>query len=631
MFAFLLSVLATFAAIWLGRPLAAVLGAWTQEPVHWRRLTPRQSFVLALRGVLVVALVATILGHVWEWEFFASSRNFRVLMGFVFGCLLWLFLRQVGAPNRALRTDAREGRETADGGLREDGDGRGWSVTRAPKQLTLLAAALVAVWLWALLAPHGELHDVIRTVKTPIIEAHFAHNETDLRMELQLEPEARGFLVLGPGGLADTLYTARHEVLVQRARAAMGEGDGPSANERAVNAFDLVKVLQPVARCIDALNQRYHDRTATTALLHEVAAGWAGAIILARELADAEAGGAALAPIEMRLEQAIERFETAIEDHLWVADQLRQADLSGRPPAEAICRTDFVARLEGVQGAAEVILHPAVVLATATFQFWAGDPEAAHWLIRQAADGEHEDVYPRLLYLRGFAQRWRERPDRLKPDSYLADWARDIEIHEARAKAVRRLIGNRPCARPGHELAELAYDEFLELPADAIDACELRYAAAYYAFRAQKERMALVYESARHLLTGREFPDRDDVLRRALKHGEALRDFVEKDALRADDAYMLQVLDIDGRRLRPAITSSSAAQNYAFALDAYGAVRLAQAFYDGDAGEAETEPAIVAFNAALGYGAEAGAGWTFKREVHERLAQAQRAIGLEGP
>jgi hypothetical protein len=401
----------------------------------------------------------------------------------------------------------------------------------------------------------------------------------------------------------------------------------------------VAEVLQPVARCVHALKERYRDRGTIDALLQPVAAGWGGVILNARTARDAD-DAVVLRRLEQRLVRALGRFELVAADLLWPA----ASPLGGR--AEELCRRRFAAPLDPLArpldfgsarvtavGALEprtwaaVVLDPAVVHATAVFHLWRGDPAAALWLVDRAAG---DATSPGLDYVQRFAQRWQQR-DIGAPEANLSRWARGIRTLEDRSRTLRgwAAVMDETCPRRGHELTTVAYERVTSVPlARDLSACELETTAGYDAFRAQKWRMHLVYGSARLLLTGRHFPERARTMVRAQAHARQLLRFVDEDGLRAEGAFMLQVVSLDdGARSVPR-ASASAIHNYAFALDAVGAARLAAAFDDGDAEPAETEAAIALFERALAYAAEAEVGWWFDDEVRDRLDQVRRAIAL---
>lgn len=638
MFAFLLTALATIAVIWFGRPLAAAFARLGEPRTRRRERALGGPLGLAVRATVVLALVAAVAAGLWNWEFFASSRNFRIVAGAVFGALVWLFARQLvlaGPASDQARAAhyAGAGEGLAAGGPTAGGRGL-WNPA------VFLAVGLVVIWIWALVAPHGELDLAgVRAVKTPFIEAQFARNESDLRLDLELEREAEGFLTLGPAGLEHALFMPRAQVVYDRARTRM-EGEAPPGARRSGDAFYLVaEVLQPVARCVHALKRRYGDRATIDGLLAPVASGWSRAILNARTAVDAD-DAAALQRLEEALLGALGRFERAVDELLWPPT----SPLGG--PAEALCRRRFADPLAPrarplsfgrptvtAVGAVEpgswaaVVLDPAVVHATAVFHLWRGDPAAALRLVDGAVGG---DTDASLDYVRGFARRWQQR-EIGAPEVYLVPWARGIRTSEDRARTLRRWAAamDPSCPASGHEPTTIAYGRLVSAPlVRELSACELQTTAGYYAFRAQKLRMHLVYESARLLLTGRRFPERARTMARARAHARHLLRFVDADELRAEDAFMLQMASLDGGARSVPLASASALHDYAFALDAVGAARLAAAFDDGDAEPEETEAAIVLFERALAYAAEANVGWRFDEEVRDRLEQARRAIAL---
>ena len=262
MIQFLIVSLAAYCAVWLSAPLACRLlrragvlpdqSTETQTPALW---------ILAAPAVAAVAVYLALVGALTNWTFLESTHNLRVLLGSLFGLLLWQLVR--GSADRCSPTDTAR-----------SADAPWWARPRS-----LAALALIALPLVAFIAPQGELDlGFLRSVKTPFVEAQFAQNETEMRFRFELESEPQGFFQVGLDGLGSPLHAARNELNYQRYGRRFPDH---SAIQAAEDAFGFIAdVLQPVALCVHAVDRLYGDRELLVQSLHRIGAALARPVVI---------------------------------------------------------------------------------------------------------------------------------------------------------------------------------------------------------------------------------------------------------------------------------------------------------------------------------------------------------------
>lgn len=669
MFVFIVAAVASFAALWLVAPVWQAFAALAEPDPQAHPKPVLRTGVLAARAVAGFACVALVVDAGWEWSLgWSSSDNFRITTGFVTGGLAWALMRQLAIGGGA------------------DANTRGWGPVNAP---VLLAAGLGLLWIWTLSAPYGEIDLAgVRTLKTPFLEAQFSRNETVRRLNLESEPQ--GFFRLRPDGLGDALHLARNEVVYQRWGQAKPDDAALDDAERA-RRF-LVEVLQPAARCTQLVDELYGDRKLLVDTLHVVGTALARAVVIAARPLDGVPEGTAdprdamvrtaleepLGELRRRVTNLLPPTSSAASLHKVAGPADPGLVRIGTAPgatrvamtaaADHPCAALVPEALAGFEdGLAEVVRHPSTVHASAMFLFWSGNPQAVLRMIENAAVDERRahngGGHPRLHHLRGFAKRWSEAPD-TNPRTYLAEWEAAIEDFEARLDALRERhpdlvedCGHRsrrpvtlslaqatgaPMAAEGEGDADHA-EAFPEDCAEDPMRCQVELAYGYFLFDTFKLRNHVVYESARELLTGRSLAGRERLVEAGRRHADLLKAWIDDDVLGAGGCLAQQRLAIAPRErgdIRPAagrastlhvaVTTANPEHTYAVALDSYGNMLLAEAFYGTTVDHDLAEAANAAFGEALQRGAASDLGDRMLATFREHRREARRALGLPG-
>jgi len=665
MLGFLIAAVSVYGLLSLLRPFPDHIAHWLAHDRDRPSPPPRRIGELDLRAVLAVIVLILLLTNFATATPLFSAQNFRLVTGAVVGALLWVFVHRVLAPKR----DEVAVHDDGAGARAERGGLPGYVPLLASPGL-LIPVAIFLIWLWALVAPHGELDlSGVRSVKTPVLEAQLARNKAEFVVEIEQEP--RNTFVLQRSGLGHVLFMAHNELIYLSALGADAhDGRTDGRLQRAKKAYQTItKILRPVARCIYQDKERYEETRQIEQILYDFGAHWRRSIIDAvkQDSSGQAAESRNLSAKEMwhldsslfelinaiksldvqvpRLsatakltktvsEAAPRRMGTALRVRRTADDQSVVDERGGEiPPCDQVQAlvADPVATARFWPDSSDVLRHPAVVHAASMFALWAGEPGTAVNLVRKADDGGGRETYPGLPYVQGFALRW-YRGDDVAPGRYTEHFADGIRRMEHRADVLEQHAAEQAedCSHPGSLERRFSLNEFLEFDdSEDLTPCAVALASGYYRFRVQHNRLHIVFQSARRLLAGTRFPQRDDVLERALGHAAKLKEFVEDDALRGHNAYMRQVLEFDDPDLPVApIASGRPDHHYALALDAYASVLLAKALRDGRAHVPETEAAIAAFDDALARAAAVGLGTNFVSEIRQKRDQAKRALNL---
>ncbi len=629
MFVFLVAALLAYAVVAAGAP--AIGGQRKAGP-------PRLAATTA--ALVAVGLYSLFVWRVVDLDFLESARNFQLLLGSLFGALVWSLPRADRLATRLGSTASGEGGATP-----------WWTRPSAMVALALLALPLVA-----LIAPHGRLDlGFLRSVKTPFLEAQFVRNETQLRLQLESEPQ--GFFRVGRTGLGTSLDLARNELIYLHSRADR------AAEERIAEtalAF-VVEVLHPVARCVYQVDQLYGDRQLLVDSLHVMGRGLARAVVIAARTdtdAKVQRDGIMASP-----SYALGELDVRRERQLAALGIPDAAPEIAEPVSHPCARFDADSHRAFADDIVEIMGRPTVVHGATMFFLWAGNPSAALTMIRHLeqvaprADPPAQVDYPGLQHVRGFAERW-VADSGGDPRRYLDDWNRGVEQLEPRR---RGLLRARPgllegCAALSSEPVELTpaqlTDRLVDRPAAdplpkacGADAalCDVRLAYGYFTHQIARSRNHIVYETAREIMTGREFPDRSLVLDRAGAQIEALLGEVGTDDFDEGGCFMQQVVVFgddgasrvaEGAASPPTIvplTTVNPARQRATALDSEGSLSLARAVVDGRVDPNEIDRAITSSERALRHGAISGLPPAVMATIRGHRDQVMRATGAAVP
>lgn len=571
-----------------------------------------------------------------------TTEGFRALIGMLFGLLFGYLLYRWSHPH-----------PSPTGG----GPAGAWT-----RDTAVLPVILAGAFAYALLAPRGELSfDFIRSLKIASIEAEFTQNHTDLRFEIESEPQ--GFFQVDRTGMGEALDMARAELFLRESLA-------PDAAETETfrAAFDFMRsVLQPVVLCAQQIDALYGDQEFLRGAFQAWGAALVRAIVLVQEGQTDEArltlmrvpdGLVRQRQRQMSVLEATSGSEKPYRVNLC----LRGADAqsAGRwvgDPGAALGRYT-------PEELAVVLKEPATAHAASMFFLWSGNPRAADRLLGRVRASEGEDglpVYPGIPFVRGFTDRWLNTAA-TDVERYLDRWQTAIDSIETRlrlmASASPDQLGEiagvaEPVAifgpvtgsetrsetkpepgtkaRSGTETEPEAPGarlpiEGCEAPEPAV--CRARLAYGYYTYFLVKTRNHLVFEAARELMTGRNLPDRDRILELALRSAAALHRVVETNALRVGHGITQQMTLVAAGGESPddavKVTIDMPERFYALLLDSVGLIRLAKAVRDSDDSEAEVAQEM--FNQALTVGAGL-LGEGIERTIREHRSQARQALG----
>jgi hypothetical protein len=173
--------------------------------------------------------------------------------------------------------------------------------------------------------------------------------------------------------------------------------------------------------------------------------------------------------------------------------------------------------------------------------------------------------------------------------------------------------------------------------------CDARLAYGYFTHQIARARNHIVYETAREIMTGRDFPDRSLVLDRASAQIEALLGEVAADGLDDGGCFMQQVVVFDDDGASKAVegddppptivplTTVHPVRQHAAALDSEGSLLLARAVADGRVDPTEIDRAVTSFEQALRYGAISGLPPAVMATIRGHRDQALRSTGAAVP
>jgi hypothetical protein len=618
----------------------AVVAAGALPIGRRRKAGPPRSAAIAA-AVVAAGLYGLLVWRVVDADFLESARNFQLLLGSLFGALVWLLPLADTLATRFGSTSSGEGGAAAPW----------WTRPSA-----MVALALVALPLVALIAPHGRLDlGFLRSVKTPFLEAQFVRNETQLRLQLESEPQ--GFFRVGRTGLGAPLDLARNELIYLHNRADR------AAEERIAEtalAF-VVEVLQPVARCVYEVDRLYGVRQLLVDSLHVMGRGLARAVVIAARTDT---------PAEVRREGIMASLRYASgeldvrRERQLAALGIPDADREDAQPSPHPCaRFDPASHEDFADDIVEIMGRPSVVHAATMFFLWAGNPGAALTMIRHLeqvaprGDPAAQVDYPGLQHARGFAERW-VADSGGDPRRYLDDWSRGVEQLEARRRGLLRArpdllegcaaLSSEPVALTPAQLTSRLVDRPGADPlpkgcgADAAR-CDARLAYGYFTHQIARARNHIVYETAREIMTGRDFPDRSLVLERASAQIEALLEEVDAEDFDEGGCFIQQIVVFgDDGASRAAggvaspptivpLTTVHPIGQHATALDSEGSLLLARAVVDGRVDPNEIDRAVTRFEQALRYGAISGLSPAVMATIRGHRDQALRATGAAVP
>ena len=408
-----------------------------------------------------------------------SARMFRMVLGGLCGLMFALLWRRGGSTESAEATATSASKASSAGAA----GGPWWA-----RSVGLIPVVVLVLFAYAALVPRGEINlGIIRSFKTPFIEAQFTQTQSEANLRLAIDRETQGFFRLNRAGLDEALNLARAELYYLR---AMARAKGKNSEEaKAAEALEqevtfLLTVLQPAALCVQQSFALYGSQKFLADALQQYGAGFSRAIVLAKK-ADPENGDGdpfarqaldellgsieQLKPSRLRQRHAFRAMMPEYTGNLcFRASDEVQPTLAEASPAGGGSGTlgieaqDDVKKLDvshrgdprealiafGPKAVAELIQRPSVVQGIAVFFLWSGDPGAARTILSKSSsrfyDGirpypdvlDLENPYPGVLYLSGFVERWLN-PSSINPDGYLSLWRKTIDLFERRLAALR--------------------------------------------------------------------------------------------------------------------------------------------------------------------------------------------------
>jgi hypothetical protein len=294
---FVLAGLCTFLAgtLWLEASRAA---PWLGEG-RWPRITILVVAMVVLGALLFMLYTSD--GELVPSQVLHSSRVFRMVLGGLCGLMLALFLGR--------------------GGRMEGAQANASSASAAPapwwaRSVGLMPVAVLVLVAYAALVPRGEVNlGIIRSFKTPLIEAQFTQTQSEANLRLAIEGETQGFFRLNRAGLDEALNLARAELYYLRtiARATGQRSQETKAREtKARDALEqeltfLLAVLQPAALCVQQSFALYGSQSIFADALQKYGAAFSRALVLAKK-ADPGAGDD-----DPFAEQALQELTESIE------------------------------------------------------------------------------------------------------------------------------------------------------------------------------------------------------------------------------------------------------------------------------------------------------------------------------
>lgn len=607
------------------------------------RLQPRAVFLV------LIAVALFLLAAIADLSLLESARNIRLTFGTVFGWLIGLLTTQ----KRERSPNLNVGASGAMGGLSDHGQANLASASEPAEKgpwwvrpSSLIAIAVIVLPLFAAIAPHGELDlGFLRSVKTPFLEAQFAQNEVELRLDLKSEPQ--GLFKLTERGLAEAIYMAYYDFIYQRLL-----DNGAYWPEKVASPADALRfitdVLQPAALCAHEIDLIYGDQEVLVAGLRIIGTGLSRALALSKNALkqekQQEAGTGANDAIKNTLMLSLMQFD----------DKNRELLDSMMP---AVCTKLISERFENfllstsnngnnAHTLSALLRNPAVVHAASMFFLWSGSPQAVLKVLEYlntidtALQNEQENSlmnYPPISYVRGFANRWEEN---VSYHGYLNDWDKAIDGFQERLNTIKskKLDALQKCTAekilPISKSFSNAQSTTLPQNRSALKEKEVRdddihLLYGYYTYWLQKMRNHRMYETAREILANKYSDYGDAEINHALGYAKDAKAFVEADGLKVGNCFTRQQLAMPrDNGTSPAVTTSNPDQEYASAIDGYGLLMLAKAFRT-DTGDKELlESAIAHFDDALGYRKDTGSPDRFWDTIRDHRATARRALGL---
>lgn len=627
-----------------------------------RAIQPRGSIVRHLTAIPAsLALIVVLLSFlVWiaDRSLVESATNIRLAFGAVFGWLIGLLTSETGEPSPILKPGAMVG--LSDHGPADISPGSE-PASKGPwwvRPSSLIVIGVIVLPLFAAIAPNGELDlSFLRSVKTPFLEAQFAQNEVELRLDLKSEPQ--GLFKLTERGLAEALYMAYYEFIYQRPRDNSAYSPEKVASPADALRF-ITDVLQPAALCAHEIDRVYDDQDVLVDALRIIGTGLGRALELSKNALEPNKQNGEETDVNKSIKATLElSFGKFFENATILLDQLSSNGICQDLTPHSITRLLNNYPAEGNSSPTIVALfrNPAVVHAASMFSLWSGSPGAVLKLLEnfetigkklQEQGRPSLMAYPPILYIRGFANRWQEN---VGYEDYLRDWDNAIDHLGTRLSQIKpnlsQINSKTPAAfencrdRP----FVLTYKYFC--PTNIFTTTQdgnqksnnksdndVQLLYGYYTYWLQKIRSHRIYETAREILANKYSQNGDSEIEHALRYAKEAKKFVEADGLRIGNGCTLQQLTVsveqetssDGNKYSE-VTTTNPDQEYASAVDGYGLLMLAKAFRT-DGGDKELlESAIAHFDDALGY-KPAGSSDKFWDTIRDHRMTARRALGL---
>lgn len=301
--------------------IGAALGFWLPK-LGWylvasgaHALRPRRAIdgtVRRLAPLAALLLLIALLFLMGDWSFLESARNMRLTFGAVFGWLIGALTSETGGHSLSRGPDAPAGlSDHAPAIISPGGEAAGkgpWWV----RPSSLIVIAVIVLPLFAAIAPHGELDlGFLRSVKTQFLEAQFAQNEVEFRLELKNEPQ--GFFNLGADGMGDALHMARNEAILRN--RIVSDIYSPEYIASPDYAFLFItEVLQPAALCAHEIDLIYGDQEVLVSALRIIGTGLSRALALSanalKQGQQQRTKEAAEESVRQALMVSFERFDT---------------------------------------------------------------------------------------------------------------------------------------------------------------------------------------------------------------------------------------------------------------------------------------------------------------------------------